>query len=591
MILAISLVVKKARVGSGQAPEPPLAAGETDPEREAGLWRGVVGWIIGVASESALAGCPTPCHRSPGGSSELRFAMTKTSEPRTNLGDGGSATGRVFLVGAGPGDPGLLTLRGLECLQQADLVLYDGLVNPLLLEHTTAVCERTRREPSGGRRVLDQDSINGRLVSEARAGRTVVRLKGGDPLVFGRGAEEARVLAEAGVPFEIVPGITAATAAAAYAGIPLTDRHKSSAVLLVTGHEDPTKEDSAIDYQLLAAFSGTLVFYMGLDRLEEIVSRLLEAGRDPATPAAVISRGTLSDQKTVTGDLVELPGLVSSASMTAPSLIVIGECVTERESIGWFESRPLLGRSVGITRPVGQAGEVVSRLVRLGAEPVLMPTIEISPPESLDAVDRVLDRLEEFDWIVFSSTNGVSGLLGRLWDRGDDARRLIGCRLAAIGPATADALAKYGLRADLVPETYRAEALAESLSPLVDGARVLWARANRGREVLCELLGAAGASLEQVVVYRNEDVESFSSEVLERLSSGAIDWIGLSSPSIARGVARLTADRPLSLESIRLASISPVTSHAAAEAGLEIAVEAVESTWDGLLDAIVLAES
>ena len=519
--------------------------------------------------------------------------LPMTTQPRTppDSLDAGSSSGRVYLVGAGPGDPGLLTLRGLECLQQADLVLYDGLVNPLLLEHTRATAERTRREGADGRKVLDQDAINRRLVEEARAGRTVVRLKGGDPLVFGRGAEEARVLAESGVPFEIVPGITAATAAAAYAGIPMTHRQKASAVVLVTGHEDPSKANPAVDYAALAGFDGTLVFYMGLDRLPEIVNRLLEAGRDPRTPTAVISHGTLPTQKTVMGELAQLPGAVAAAGLSAPSLIVVGECVTERESIAWFEARPLLGKSVGITRPVNQVARVVGQLGQLGAEPVLMPTIEILPPDSFDEVDAVLDRLEEFDWIVFTSVNGVAGLLGRLWDRGDDLRRLTGCRLAAIGPATAEALAGYRLRADVVPESFRAEALGEALSARVEGARVLWARASRGREVLGELLVEAGASFEQVVTYRNEDVIAWPSETLERLASGMIDWIGLSSPSIARGVARLAADSGASLDSTRLASISPVTSQAARDAGLQVSAEAVNYTWDGLLEAIVAAES
>ena len=262
---------------------------------------------------------------------------------------GSSRTGCVYLVGAGPGDPGLLTLRGLECLQRADLVLYDGLVNPLLLEHTQATAERTRRRGDDGHKVLDQDEINRRLVAEARAGRTVVRLKGGDPLVFGRGAEEARVLAEAGVPFEIVPGITAATAAAAYAGIPMTHRDKASAVALVTGHEDPSKENPAVDYDALAEFAGTLVFYMGLDQIGEIVSRLLSAGRDPASPAAVISHGTLPAQQTVTASLAELPGAEEAAELVAPSLIVVGECVTERATGGVLGGRLGAG-SVGRVR-------------------------------------------------------------------------------------------------------------------------------------------------------------------------------------------------------------------------------------------------
>lgn len=483
-----------------------------------------------------------------------------------------------------------MTLRGLACLQEADLVLYDGLVNPLLLEHTSAAVERTRRRNDDEGRVLDQDEINGRLVAEAKAGKTVVRLKGGDPFLFGRGAEEARVLAEAGVPFEVVPGITAATAAAAYAGIPMTHRQMASAVVLVTGHEDPTKSGSTVDYDTLATFSGTLVFYMGLHRLDEIVTRLLDGGRDRQSPSAVISHGTLPDQRTVTSPLSELPAAVTAAGLSAPSLIVVGECVTERESIAWFERRPLLGQSIGITRPAAQAAGVIQRLVPMGAEPVLMPTIEILPPGANDEVDAVLDRLETYHWIVFTSVNGVAGLLGRLWDRGGDLRCLGGIRLAAIGPATAEALIDYRLRADLVPETYRAESLGAALAGHVAGQRVLWARANRGRDVLPTLLSEGGAEVEELVVYRNLDVEAWPPGVVERLQAGTIDWVGLSSPSIARNVARLAACSGIELGTLRLASISPVTTAAAREAGLEVAVEAVEFTWDGILEAIIAAD-
>jgi len=397
--------------------------------------------------------------------------------------------GKVYLVGAGPGDPGLLTLRGLECLRRADLVLYDGLVNPLLLEHTSATTERTRRAGEPGRRVLDQDQINERLIAAAREGRTVVRLKGGDPFLFGRGAEEAAALAAAGIEFEVVPGITAATAVAAYAGIPLTHRRLASAVVFVTGHEGPEKETPAVDYEALAGFPGTLVFYMGLHRLAEIAEALVSAGRNPDEPAAVISRGTLPAQRTITARLAELPA--AAAGLEPPSLIVVGDCVTERDQVAWFERRPLLGRSVGITRPAGQADEVIARVIELGAEPVLMPTIAIQPPDDTEAVNDVLGRLGEYDWIVFTSANGVAGLLGRLWDRGGDVRQLAGCRLAAIGSATAEALERYHLRADLVPGEYRAEALAAAMAGEVDGARVLWARASRGRDVLPERLEAA----------------------------------------------------------------------------------------------------
>lgn len=495
-----------------------------------------------------------------------------------------SSPGKVYLVGAGPGDPGLLTLKGLACLQQADLVLYDGLVNPLLLEHTPATAERTRRSGGPGEKVLDQEEINRRLISEARAGRVVVRLKGGDPFLFGRGAEEARALAEAGIAYEVVPGITAATASTAYAGIPLTHRLKSSAVAFVTGHEDPTKQTRSVDFSALAAFPGTLVFYMGLHRVGEICTALVEAGLGPTTPAAVISQGTCSSQETVAATLQTLAEAVSDAGLSAPSLIVVGDCVSERKAIAWFEQRPLLGRTIGITRPAAQAAETIERVLQLGAEPVLMPTISIEPPEDPDAVDDVISRLGEFEWILFTSANGVAGLLGRLWDAGGDARQLGRAQLAAIGPATAAALQRYGLRADVVPETYRAEELAAALAGQVSGARVLWARASRGRDILPRVLGEAGALVEQVIVYQNLDVDGWPVEVAERIGSGQLDWIGLSSPSIAENVARLHPGPA------RLASISPVTSAAAGEAGLTVSAEATTYTWDGLLTAIVEAE-
>ena len=495
-----------------------------------------------------------------------------------------SSPGKVYLVGAGPGDPGLLTLKGLACLQQAELVLYDGLVNPLLLEHTPATAERTRRSGGPGEKLLDQEEINHRLITEARAGRGVVRLKGGDPFLFGRGAEEARALAEAGIPFEVVPGITAATASTAYAGIPLTHRLKSSAVAFVTGHEDPAKPAQSIDYSALAAFPGTLVFYMGLHRVGEICAALIEAGLDQTTPAAVISRGTCSSQQTVSATLKTLAEAVIDAELSAPSLIVVGDCVSERQSIAWFEQRPLLGRAIGITRPAAQAAGTIERILQLGAEPVLMPTISIEPPEDSSTVDAVIERLEEFQWIVFTSANGVAGLLGRLWDSGGDARRLGQARLAAIGPATASALQRYGLRADVVPAAFRAEELAAVLADQVQGTRVLWARASRGRDILPRVLADAGAEVEQLVVYQNLDVEAWPVEVAERIRSGSLDWIGLSSPSIAENVARLQPGPA------RLASISPVTSAAAVEAGLTVSAEATSYTWDGLLTAIVESE-
>ena len=501
--------------------------------------------------------------------------------------------GRVYLVGAGPGDTGLLTLRGAECLRLADLVLYDGLVNPLLLQHSHANAERTCRAEGPTGRHIRQDEINRRLVDAARAGKTVVRLKGGDPFMFGRGSEEAAALHAAGIPFEVVPGITAATAAAVYTGISLTHRDHASAVAFITGHEDPGKPASALDYDSLAHFPGTLVFYMGLHRLDAITTALIAAGKPPTTPACVVCRATQPLQRTVTGTLADLPALVKDAGLHPPSLVIVGDCVKVRDQARWFEDRPLFGRVIGITRPEDQADEAAQRAYQLGALPVLLPTIEIVPPEDWSAVDDVLKRLDQFDWIVWTSANGVRGLLDRLWQTGLDIRQLGRAKLACIGPATAAVLEKYSLRADLVPSEFRAEALAAALGPRVAGQRVLWARASRGRDVLPQELTQAGAILEQVVVYQNRDATSIPTAELGQVERGELDWIGLSSPSIARALPRLLtpAARAQIGSRTRLASISPVTTAAAREAGLPIDAEATTYTWEGLFQAVIAAES
>lgn len=502
------------------------------------------------------------------------------------------SVGRVYLVGAGPGDPGLLTLRGLECLRRADVVLYDGLVNPILLRHSKAKAVRTCRVSAGIERHLDQEEINQRLVSAAKLGKTVVRLKGGDPFVFGRGSEEAAALVEAGIPFEVVPGVTAAVAAGEYAGFSVTHRDHASAVAFITGHEDPTKATLRLDYRVLAAFPGTLVFYMGLHRLKPIADSLIEAGKNSDTPVAVVSHASWPSQQTVTATLATIAEAVAVAALRPPSLIVVGECVRQRERLAWFEKRPLFGRRIGVTRADEQADSQLDRIFELGAEPVLMPAIAIDSPETFDVVDAVLRRIGEFDWIVFTSANGVRALLGRMWELGGDARWLSKAKLAAIGPATAAALCEFQLRADVVPETYRAEHLAAELCSQVCGQQVLWARADRVRDVLRTELTAAGAQLEEVVVYQHRDIAAWSDEVNQRLIAGQLDWIGVSSPAIARNVARLVPDAARSRlgQSIRIASISPVTSALCQEVGMAVSAEATEHTWDGILAAIQQVE-
>lgn len=508
-------------------------------------------------------------------------------------------TGRVYLVGAGPGDPGLLTLRGAQLLAEADLVLYDGLVNPLLLRLARGRTERTARTRGDAANCVDQAEVNARLIAAARDGLRVVRLKGGDPFLFGRGGEEAAALAEAGVPFEVVPGVTAAVAAGEYAGISFTHRESSSAVAFITGHEDPRKASRSLDYAALARFPGTLVFYMGLHRLRSIAAELRAAGLDAQTPAAVVCRASLPVQRTVTATLGTIADAAERAGLPPPSVIVIGRCVEHREQIAWFERRPLFGQRIGITRPDEPFGrrphrgleQTIARCLEFGAEPVLMPAIEVAPVADPAAIDAALHRLEEFDWLVFTSANGVGAFFDRLWSSGGDGRRLAGVRLACIGPATAEALQDQRLRADLIPEAYRAEELADALAPHVAGRRVLWARANRGRDVLPTRLRAAGAAVEELVVYENRDVQEWPAEVQTQLRQGALDWIGLSSPSIAVSVARRLASLRLPPETRRprLAAISPVTAEAAVAAGLSIDAVAEAYTWDGLLAAITAA--
>ncbi|MEZ6044649.1 MAG: uroporphyrinogen-III C-methyltransferase [Planctomycetaceae bacterium] len=329
-----------------------------------------------------------------------------------------SKPGFVYLVGAGPGDPGLITLKGFDCLQRADSILYDGLVNPLLLRHTAAHAERTCRSVGEHGKWLNQQEINQHLIDEAKQGKTVVRLKGGDPYIFGRGSEEAAALEAEGIPYEVIPGITAATAAAVYAGLSLTHRDYASAVAYVTGHEDPDKEDSSLDYESLARFSGTLVFYMGLHRLPTIVQKLMAAGKSATTPACVVRRATWTDQQTLSTTLAELPGAVKEAGLKAPSLIIVGDCVQQREQIDWFSRKPLLGKRIGITRPEvipfkrealsepDNVDHLIKQCWELGAEPVLIPTMRIQRVQSIEQLQKIHSRLQQlaqYDWLIFTS--------------------------------------------------------------------------------------------------------------------------------------------------------------------------------------------
>ena len=503
---------------------------------------------------------------------------------------GVNAMGKVYLVGAGPGDPGLLTLRGAACLAEADLVLYDGLVNPLQLRHTRGVCERTARVRRDGTSIVPQEEINARLVEEARKGKTVVRLKGGDPYIFGRGSEEAAAVQAAGIPFEVVPGVTAATGAGEYAGFSFTHRDIASAVAFVTGHEDPARESSRLDYSALAKFPGTLVFYMGLSRLTEICEQLTIAGLSASTPAAVVCHASLPSQQVVAGTLATIGAIARTRQLKPPSLIVVGHCISTREELSWFERLPLFGLSIGVTRPEEQANDIADQIVRQGGEPVIMPMIEIRPVESdLEAEIRATwATLSGIHWLVFTSVNGVSEFFRHLKASGRDARSLHSVKIAVIGTSTAKCLENFGLCADLVPAEFRAETLGAELARVAKDQTVLWVRASRGRNVLPEILAKSGIRLKQLVVYENRDVTSLSMDVVARLRSGALTWVGLSSPSIVRRFAALLQSAgimPSELQT-KLASISPVTTAAATDCGLTIACEASPSTWQGILDSV-----
>jgi uroporphyrinogen III methyltransferase/synthase len=495
----------------------------------------------------------------------------------------------VALVGAGPGNPGLLTVRAVELLSKADLVLYDRLVPVRLLDGVPPTAQRICVDALHGSHPERWPEIYQIMIDAARQGRRVVRLKGGDPFLFGRGGEEAEELRRAGIPYEVVPGVTAALGAGAFAGIPLTHREHVSAVAFVTGHEKPDKTDSFLDWPALARFPGTLVIYMGMARLAHIVQMLIVNGKDAQTPAAAVHWATTGRQQTVTAALLDLPAAVQAAGLKAPSLVLIGSVVSLRAQLAWFETRPLLGKRILVTRPRHQAGELAARLEELGAVVSLLPTVEVREAADWGPVDRALGNLSHYQWLVFTSANGVDALIRRLRQNGRDLRALGSLRLAVIGPATADALRRYHLEPDLVPPVYDSETLSSVLKAQAAGQRVLLARADRGRDVLREQL-ANVAEVEQIAVYSQVDAVEPGSESLEALREGQIDFITLTSSNIVRSLVRVLDGTVLQLlrsGRVQLVSISPVTSATIRELDLPVAAEARESTAEGVVQALI----
>ena len=493
------------------------------------------------------------------------------------------SVGKAYLVGAGPGDPGMMTLRGVECLRRADVVLYDYLVNQDILQHAREQAEKICLGQHGKTRIWTQAEINHELVTRALAGQQVVRLKGGDPTIFARGTEELGALQTAGIPWEVVPGVTAATAVASCAGISLTDRDQASAVALITGQESCDKQNPTMDYQRLARFPGTLVFYMGVTTAPTWTRHLLTAGKPPETAAAIVRRCSLPDQQTVYCRLDEIADRLVQERIRPPALIVVGAVTRTMSGPSWFESRLLFGVRILITRPFEQVDQLRLPLLELGADVLTHPVIRIDPPETWVPVDQVCAELDQYDWLVFSSANGVRFLLERLRATGKDVRALGSLRIAAIGPATTRELRRFHLDADLQPAEFRAESLAAELVHEAAGKRFLLARASRGREVLAEQLRAAGGVVHQAVVYQSLDVQQLRPEIEQQLARGEIDWITVTSSAIARALVQLAGPH---LHQCKLVSISPLTSNTLRECGFEPQAEATEYTMLGVVEAI-----
>lgn len=518
--------------------------------------------------------------------------------------------GRVALVGAGPGHPGLLTLRGLELLQRCDVVLYDGLCNPQLLRHAEQA-EHCCVGKHGQSRIWKQTEIGEEMIRHARAGRLVVRLKGGDPAVFARTSEEVAALRSENIPFEIVPGITAALAAGSYAGIPITHRGIASAVALVTGHEQPDKPEAALNWEALAQFPGTLVIYMGVTTAEKWTSALLQAGKDPATPCAILRRCSLPGQQHVACRLDEVAERLTPATkMRPPVITIVGPVTRLAKEYDWFSRRPLSGRRVLVTRPAEQANDLATPLEEVGCEVFIQPVIEVAAPDDWSQVDDAIQQIAEYRTIVFCSRNGVRFFLQRMLQQGRDLRALAGLQIAVVGASTADELAKWHLRADIIPSSYDADVLAEELIrrqalPKVDSSgivevptatvaaeetspAVLIVRASRGRDSLATPLQDAGFRIHEVIAYEHRDVQEADPACIQQLADHGVDWVTVTSTATAQQLTQLIGDY---LEHARFAAISPRTAEALRQLGWRVDAVAEPYTMDGLVQAVLQAEA
>ena len=495
--------------------------------------------------------------------------------------------GKVYLIGAGPGDPGLLTLKGRDCLARADVIVYDRLADPRILGWSREDAEKIYVGKASSHHTMKQEDICQLLAKLAAEGKTVARLKGGDSFVFGRGGEEALLLREKGLPFEFVPGITSAIAVPEYAGIPVTHRKVAASFAVITGHEDPTRPHSGINWKGLATGVDTLIFLMGVENLKNITARLVENGRPADTPAALVRWGTHPEQRTLVTTLGNAYDDVQKAQLKPPAIFIVGNVVRLRDQLNWFETKPLFGKTFVVTRARAQASSLTKRLEEEGAAVLEVPAIRITDPEDYAPLDNAIDHLAQYRWVLFTSANGVDRFFERLAAHGKDARAFAPCKIGAIGSATADTLDAYGIRADLVPATYKAEDLTEALLPLLQkGDKVLLARAARARNVLPDALRAAGAGVDVVAVYRTAADCGNKDELVAALKNGTVDCVTFTSSSTVTNLLDALGTEKGLLDSVTLAAIGPITAQTCKKQGLFPAVMAEKYTIDGLVEAL-----
>lgn len=495
--------------------------------------------------------------------------------------------GKVYLVGAGPGDPGLISRKGLECLTQADVIIYDRLLDEQLLDSVLPEAERIYVGKTAGQHAREQSEINQLLVDKAKAGKTVVRLKGGDPFVLGRGGEEAQALEHNHIPFEVVPGVSSAVAVPAYAGIPVTHRRLASSFAVITGHEDPSKASSSIAWEKLATGVDTLVFLMGMQNLPKIVAQLLEHGRPPDTPIAVIKDGTRPEQKTIVGSLRDIVVKVKEQHFTAPAVIVVGEVVGLREKLRWFDNRPLFGKRILVTRARHQASALSKLLSERGAQPIELPAIDIQATANNEELDQAISNIKHYHWIVFTSVNSVNAFFQRLYSLKLDSRALNGLKIGAIGPATAKAQEARGIIPDYVPEVYTSQGFIAGLKSWnIAGQRFLLPRADIADKELTEGISQLGAGVHEIAVYRTVPATTAISRAKQMLLSGEIDVITFTSSSTVSNLVAAFKEKQPAINNAKIACIGPKTADTAAKAGLSVDIVASEHTIPGLVAAI-----